>query len=161
MKRIAILNILIFAALGVSACSRTLTENEEEEDVLDLVSVDWELFRFRQTNGVTTRPGSEGMHIRFFDNGQLEGRGYPIDNPEDEGYDYSSTYEVGTDGALSIEPPEAARNQVLIPRGSRWFEYLDALAHATSYIIEEEELVIFYRDNRALIYRPIAQTNPD
>ena len=148
MKGFAVGSLILMAML---AGCRVL---EEEAPGADLIGVVWELEAFQRADGTEEPFGSQGMRLSFLPEGELTGILYMVANPSAEGIPYSSQYEVGADGSISIELPELEGQAGPLPRSSRWIDYQAALFRATSYEVRRNRLLITHNNGaNILIFR--------
>ena len=144
---------LLLIVASMASC-RTATEAEFPPE---LTGTEWELTAFQQPNGLLRDVGSQGIRTTFFEDGIMEGYSYTFDDENWEGNAYVSTYELGDNQTLTIAVPELSKQFQILPHGSRWFEFQDALARAESFNFEETDLLIVYGGNHVLRFGVFAR----
>jgi heat shock protein HslJ len=136
-----ILNIFgMLILFGLYECS----DNSDNANDKTLVDTKWDLQSFEIVGAGKSDKGSEDILLIFKEESTLEG--------QSSNNSYGSVYEAGIDDSLYIDV--IATTKVGTPEGSRYSEYLDALANSSSYEIEGDKLRIFYdRRTKALNFK--------
>ncbi len=135
-----ILNIFSTLILfGLYACS----DNSDNANDKTLVDIKWDLQSFEIVGEAESDVGSQGMILIFTEDDSLEGGSRTIEGDLSVGGNsYWSNYEAGNNNSMYINV--VATTKVGTPEGSRYWEYLEALANSSSYEIEGDKLRIFY-----------------